>query len=255
MRIRPMSVAGTFYPDSCKEIEAFIQKNQTSVHANFSAKAIISPHAGYIYSGKSANMVYSTLDKSRFSRVVIIGPSHRVAFKGASVALFDEYASPCGNLKIDTVYSKELIKKYAFLGFAEQIHQEHSTETQVPFIKHYLQDVEVVEIVYGDIAYQDLALVMQEILADDTTLLVISTDLSHFHNLQQANKLDNLCIEGVKNLDNKILESGCEACGMLGVKAIVSIASESQIIDYSTSYDASGDATRVVGYLSAILAI
>ncbi len=255
MSIRTMSVAGTFYSKSCKKIKAQIEKfnQKQSPKPKFKPKAIISPHAGYVYSGFTANAAYRLINKKKFKRVVVLGPSHHKPYKGASIALYDQYATPCGNLNMDKKYSQYLIEKYDFLSFSDTLHHEHSTETQMPFIKHYFPNVDVVEIVYGDIGYEKLALIIKEILDDKNTFLVVSTDLSHFYKLQDATKLDSLCIKGVKNLDIGLLESGCEACGLTGVKALVSVASQSQVIDYTTSYDVSGDKRRVVGYLSALL--
>ncbi|MCH9740884.1 MAG: AmmeMemoRadiSam system protein B [Epsilonproteobacteria bacterium] len=257
MSSRVMSVAGTFYPNSCQEIKKYITKfdamQKTEVKPKFEPKAIISPHAGYVYSGFTANCAYKLIDKSKFKRVVVVGPSHRIYMKGASIALYDKYDTPCGAVPIDIEYSKKLMQKYDVLGFANDMHKEHSTETQIPFIKHYFPETKIVEIVYGDIDYKELALVVKEVLDEPETLLVISTDLSHFHTLKEANKVDGLCIEGIKKLDMRLLNSGCEACGLLGVKALISVAKESQVIDYRTSYDASGDDKRVVGYLSVLV--
>jgi len=261
MSHRVMSVAGSFYPNSCAEIERYISKfNSISLSlapklswGASGTKAIIVPHAGYIYSGFTANLVYKIVAKQKFKRVVVIGPSHHYYFKGASVALYNSYDTPCGEVPIDLEYSKKLIEKYKILIHIDDMHHEHSTEVQLPFIKHYLPNIEVVEIVYGDIDYRDLAPIIKEILDEQDTLLVISSDLSHFHNLKEANRVDNLCIQGVEKLDVSILNSGCEACGLIGIKALISVAKESQIIDYRTSYDASGDKDRVVGYLSAII--
>jgi AmmeMemoRadiSam system protein B len=107
------------------------------------------------------------------------------------------------------------------------MHYEHSTEVQVPFIKRYMPNIEVVEIVYGDIDYKDLTPIVKEILNEPDTLLVVSSDLSHFHTLQEANQVDNLCIRGVEKLNINLLNSGCEACGLIGIKALVSVATES----------------------------
>jgi len=256
MSHRVMSVAGAFYPDSCQEINRYISKFNSIKIENpqpkFDPKAIIVPHAGYIYSGFTANEVYKLIDKTKFKRVVVVGPSHHFYLRGASVALYSDYDTPCGVLPIDLDYSNRLLDNHKILTHIDSMHHEHSTEVQMPFIKHYMPDIEVVEIVYGDIDYRDLAPILQEILDEAKTLLVISTDLSHFHSLQKANQIDNICIQGVANLDISLLNSGCEACGLIGVKALISVAKESQIIDYRTSYDASGDSQRVVGYLSAI---
>jgi len=143
--------------------------------------------------------------------------------------------------------------EYDLLHFYDEVHREHATETQIPFIQHYLPHLSVVEIIYGEIAYTALASILEKILNTPKTLLVISTDLSHFHPLKEASRLDAICLDGIKKLDVNRLEQGCEACGITGVKALISLAKESQVVDYRTSYDASGDAQQVVGYLSALV--
>jgi AmmeMemoRadiSam system protein B len=252
-----MNFAGAFYPDSCQDIQKYILAFNSvkikTAQPHFTPKAIISPHAGYVYSGFTANMVYKVISKYDFKRVVVIGPSHHFYSKKASVGLYNKYNTPCGDLTIDLEYSKKLIEKYDILTFIENMHKEHSTETQMPFIQHYLPQAKVVEIVYGDIDYKSLIPIIKEIIDEPKTLLVVSTDLSHFHNLSVANQIDNICIKGIKELNVSTLENGCEACGLIGVKALVSVAKESMIADYRTSYDASGDSQRVVGYLSAFL--
>ncbi len=260
MSHREMSVAGSFYPSSCEEIEQIIAKFDTiqkEFHQiSFNPKAIISPHAGYIYSGFTANCAYKLIDKNLIKRVVVIGPSHREYIKGASIALQNYYDTPCGDLEIDVTYSRSLGQKYNFLTFEERLHFEHSTETQMPFIRHYFPDAKVVEIVYGEIEYQQLVPLVEEVMADENTLIVISTDLSHFYKLSDANTLDSICLKAIKELDIEGMR-GCEACGIIGVKALMMAAKnrslKSQLIDYRTSYDASGDDISVVGYMSALV--
>ncbi len=260
MSSRNMSVAGTFYPSECSEIERYIQTfNQavSSKKGKLSARAIISPHAGYVYSGFSANAAYSLVDTQGIKRVVLIGPSHRVYLKGASVALYEEYLSPCSKMKMDMEYSKALIERYELFSFDPSAHAEHSTETQVPFIQHYFGPVDLVEIVYGDIDYAAFVPLIEELLKDEESFLVISTDLSHFYTLEEAKALDSICLKAVEDMDMKGLDSGCEACGKIGVKALVQAAENlglgSRVVDYRTSYDASSDASRVVGYMSALI--
>lgn len=262
MSNRNMSVAGTFYPSDCSEIKKKIEEFSSKQDVKrrdlkVLAKAIISPHAGYIYSGFCANAAYSMIDTKKIKRVIIIGPSHRVYLKGASVAMYDSYISPCANLSIDLEYSKELIDKYEDFSFFPSAHHEHSSETQVPFIEHYFNSVSIVEIIYGDISPKSLIPVIEESLEDEHNLLVISTDLSHFHNLQEANERDNICIKAVKEINHLGLDDGCEACGMTGVKAMLEVCSsyglKTQIIEYRTSYETSLDKNRVVGYMSALI--
>jgi len=257
--MRKMSVAGTFYPAECEEIKRYIKvfNSDKKTEDLLKAKAMISPHAGYVYSGFTANMTYSHLDTRGFKRVVLIGPSHRVYLKGASVALYESYASPCADVKIDLLYANSLIRDFNFISFEPSAHQEHSTETQVPFIEHYFENIELVEIVYGDMGFEALVPLIERILDEEETFLVISTDLSHFHDLSKANKIDKACLEGVENLDIDLKESPCEACGLLGVKALIQASRKkglsSRVMDYRTSYDASSDRSRVVGYMSALI--
>jgi AmmeMemoRadiSam system protein B len=251
-----MNFSDSFYPNSCEKTNEYFKtfsSFQKKINPSFTPKALIVPHAGYIYSGYTANCAYELLERKSYKRVVVIGPSHREYLKGASVAMYNNYDTPCGELAIDLVYAKKLMAKYTFLSFEKRLHKEHSTETQMPFIKHYFPHAKVLEIVYSDITREEMTPMFEEILADKETLLVVSSDLSHFYTLKKANEIDKLCIDAIKNLDLKALESGCEACGLLGIRTLVSVAKESQVIDYRTSYDANGDDVRVVGYLSALL--
>lgn len=264
MSIRNTSVAGSFYPNSCEEIKRYIEhfneilKNANySIETNIKPKAIIVPHAGYIYSGFTANVAYRYTKNIKPKRVIVIGPSHKVFLDGASVGLFEQYQTPCANLEMDIVYSETLIKNFNFLDFDEKAHAEHSTETQFPFIQNYIKNISVVEIVYGKIDFSNLSKLIDFILKDDQNLLIVSTDLSHFYNQNEANKIDNICLHAIADIDIKAFDNGCEACGIVGVKALVESAKKmgfkTKIIDYRTSADTSGDTTRVVGYASALI--
>jgi len=260
MSSRNVSVAGTFYPSECSEIKRYIKAFSEQIPsdpAKVKARAIISPHAGYIYSGFTANMAYKMINTQGIKRVIVIGPSHRVYIKGASVALYDNYNSPCGELDMDKTYSKKLIDSYEYLNFDSSAHAEHSTETQIPFIQHYFEKVELVEIVYGDIDFSKLVPIIDTALKDEENFMIISTDLSHFYTLEDANRLDSICLKAVENMELTKLDKGCEACGMIGVKAILQSAKklglQSKLVDYRTSYDASSDASSVVGYMSALI--
>ena len=263
MNIRKSVVSGSFYPDKKKEILKYINhfnSFKTNSETFEDIKAIIVPHAGYIYSGFTANLAYQLVSSSKkqIKRVVVIGPSHRVYLKGASVALYDEYETPLGNLKIDKEFSQKLIDKYDFLNFNVECEFEHSTETQAPFIKHYFENIQLIEIVYGQIDYKDLSKVIDEVLEDKSNFVVISTDLSHFYTLEEANKKDNICLEAIDKKDLKLFDY-CEACGKIGVEAIINWAIknnyETKILNYCTSADVTKDKSRVVGYTSALIGV
>jgi len=263
--IRIAGNMGAFYPAQCSEIEKMIAHWNGILDEALTDKsvldarprAIIAPHAGYVYSGFTANIAHRVLGKAHPKRVVVIGPSHHVYFEGVSVALSDEYQSPCGPVAIDRTYSEALAREFGLIHVPEAHQKEHSTETQIPFIRHYEPKAKVVELIYGKIDYSALVPIIEKILADPDNAVVISSDLSHFYTLEQAKQLDSVCLAGVAEEDIALLDKGCEACGILGIKAMIAVAKKhgwkTRLLDYRTSADASGDTQRVVSYMSAII--
>jgi AmmeMemoRadiSam system protein B len=262
MTIRKDAVAGQFYPASSTEIEEMIEHYNKILDENLkdksvlnlSPRAIIVPHAGYVYSAFTANFAYRLLANTHAKRVVVIGPSHRVYLTGTSVSDYDSYETPFGDLPIDKTLVRDLEEKFGLI-FAPEAHQEHSTEVQMPFIKRYDPDASVVELVYGDEDPARLAEVIDYLLEDPDTIVVISTDLSHYYDIQKANNLDSICMQAVADLNPAELHQGCEACGKIGVEAMLIAAKKRGLkpvlLDYRTSADASGDESQVVGYMSA----
>lgn len=264
-RVRRAAVAGSFYPRRCSEIKRMfdkferLQKHYFEGHKlpGFKPRAIIVPHAGYIFSGYTASLAYRIAATAKPKRVIVIGPSHHYYFEGISVAEYDRFETPCGPLPIDTAYI-EKIKKYFPVAFVPRAHaKEHSTEVQMPFVKHYLPKAQVVEIVYGKADPKLLARLIYALLRDRENLLVISTDLSHFYTLEEAKKRDNVCLHAVMKRDPALLKRGCEACGFTGLEALLEVVRKAglktELLDYRTSADATGDEKRVVGYLSAVV--
>ncbi len=262
MTIRKDAVAGQFYPASSADIDAMIKHYNTILDEslkereilNLKPKAIIVPHAGYVYSAFTANFAFRLLANKRPKKVAVIGPSHRVYLKGTSISDYDFYETPFGELKIDKKLLKELEEKFS-LKFEPNAHYEHSTEVQMPFLKKYLPDVNIVELVYGDEVPANLAAIIEYVLKEEDTAVVISTDLSHYYDIEKANKLDSICMEAVANLNPEELHKGCEACGKIGMEAMLYAAKKEHLepilLDYRTSADAGGDESQVVGYMSA----
>ena len=261
---RDTSVAGSFYSNSCDDIKkqlkyfkSVLKSANFNANLNFLPKAIISPHAGFVYSGFTASVAYDLIKALKPKTVVVIGPSHKVTFKGASIAKYEQYNTPCGSINIDLNYTQYLQDKFDFIDFLPQVHHEHSTETQAPFIKDIFPLASIVEIVYGDIDYKKISQIVDDVLEQKDIFLVISTDLSHFYTKSEALRLDNLCLEAIDKLDINIWNKGCEACGRVGVKALINSANkyklQSRLLDYRTSADITKDDEKVVGYLSAIL--
>lgn len=264
MSHRSMSVAGSFYPADANEINEMISHYNTILQSHpdtvkrFDAlfgDAVIVPHAGWIYSGFTANIAFRILAKSQPKTVIVIGPSHRVGFQGVSIADNQYYQTPLGDLAINTSLVNDLKHRFSIPYFS-QAHSEHSTEVQMPFIKHYLPDTQVIELVYAYAQPELIEPIIAYVLSLQDTAIVISTDLSHYYTLDEAQQLDSICLDAIENEDIHVLNKGCEACGIIGVKAMLTVAKQkglqSTILDYRTSADASGDTSRVVGYMSAL---
>lgn len=256
---RKMNVSGAFYPGRTVEIERYFEHFSTVYDEEKSlpqlkSRVAIVPHAGYIYSGYSANVAYRILGQSGVKKFVVIGPSHKIGFDGASLCDFSSYETPLGDIDASASLYQALKEKLD-LPCVLEAHQEHSTEVQFPFIKHYIEDAQIVEIVYSYANAAALSQVIDYLLEHSDCGVIISTDLSHFHSLSNATRLDNICLEAIENIDVQKLHGGCEACGKIGVEALLLSAKKfglkSQLLDYSTSADASGDTDRVVGYVSA----
>jgi len=257
MSARTTAHAGTFYPAEASEIERYFTafEEMGNVDVPETPRAVIVPHAGYVYSGFTAHLAFEQLRHAKAKRAIVIGPSHRVAFHGMSVSLFDEFSTPLGSIKIDKAYAESLKEKYG-LAFEPEMHHEHSTEVQMPFIKHYAPQLQVVEMVYGAFDPQVLGRIITDLLKDATNIVVISTDLSHFYTEEEANRLDNVCLNAIDKKEPSLLHQGCEACGAIGVEGMLIAARndnlEVKLLDYRTSSWATKDTSNVVGYTSAV---
>lgn len=262
--LRKAVVKGSFYPESCVEIKSFIktfneafeqQKISTQLQTII-PRAILVPHAGYIYSGLTANFAYRFLKNAKPKRIIVIGPSHYHLFEGVSGSFYEAFETPCGNLTIDTPYLIALAKKFN-IGFQETAHlKEHSTEVQMPFIQHYFPKIPIIELIYGQVEQEQLVNIIVALLHNKDNLVIISSDLSHFYSIEKAQMHDNICLQALSKLNTLTLHKGCEACGFKGIEAMIEASNRlslsSKLLDYRTSAYVSGDETSVVGYLSAL---
>lgn len=267
--IRPAQVAGYFYPADpaklSKEINQMldISKKQDRAENIF---GIISPHAGYTYSGKTAAYSYNQLKGKSYKRVVIISPSHSEYFPGVSIFDGDAYETPFGMVEVDKEFAMKLVgnSKSIFLG-SKGHQREHALEVQLPFLQIVLEDFKIVPIVMGDqdkVYVDKLAKQLAEVV-DDDTLVVASCDLSHHHSKAEADRLDSNVAERINNFDFENLQKDldnhiCEACGGGPVIAMMKAAklknkNHSAVLHRSDSGDITGDTKEVVGYLSAVI--
>jgi MEMO1 family protein len=267
--IRLPKVAGMFYPSSKFELEEMIFKYFSAI--NISEKfnsigGIISPHAGYVYSGKTAAAAYKALEGLHFKNVIVLAPSHREYFPGISVYYGDAYKTPLGEIEINKILRKKIINQSEFIFEGEDGHRgEHALEVQLPFLQVMLGDFYLIPIVIGDqskIFVDELADVLTNIL-DDETLLVASSDLSHFYNRHKARIKDGLIVEHINKyefneLQNDLEKKNCEACGGgTIVSAMKALKNKnfvhSKVLMQTDSGDVTGDTSEVVGYLSALI--
>ena len=261
MSIRKTVVAGSFYPNEKDEllslINSFSTLEKNTIKNDFEyINSLIVPHAGFIYSGELSNISYSLCSNQNPKRIIVIGPSHDTLFDGSHICLNTEYETPLGNIKVDLEFSKALKNKYSFFNTNEECEFEHSTETQAPFIKYYFPSAKIVEIIYGNQNVNELVELIDQIIEDEENLLVISTDLSHFHSLEKAKELDIFCMTAIDQKDISILNLS-EACGKIGIEAILNVAIKkslkTKVLKYTTSYDTNHDKSNVVGYTTALI--
>jgi AmmeMemoRadiSam system protein B len=269
--IRPSILEGSWYPKDpralSKMVEGFL-KQAEEAQCRGVPKALVVPHAGYIYSGHVAAHGYALLRDMNFRRVVLVGPSHRARFSGASVNLQGGYKTPLGIVPIDQSFGKELIDGSDIFRWIPKAHAlEHSLEIQLPFLQKVLSTVQIVPILMGTQNWETCRTLSQALIKalgpSPETLLLASTDLSHFHPYGEAKKLDRTFIECVQNMEPQALsraltQGKTEACGggptMAVLLAAISLgANRACILKYANSGDVTGDHSRVVGYLSAAI--
>ncbi len=259
--VRKAVQKGRFYPAEANDILKMIRHWELILEQNgldqveITPEAIVSPHAGYIYSGFTANTAHRLMPHKNPQTVVVIGPSHYVYIPGMSLGPFKWYETPFGFVEGDLVLAEDLSGRFDFVYEPGAHQREHSTEVQFPFIAHYMPQARILEIIYGDVHPDKLREVIDYLLSIPGVGVVVSTDLSHYYPAEKAKILDSYCINATQKIDPLLLESGCEACGKTGLEAMLLSARDlqlkSRVLDYRTSGDVTGDYSSVVGYMSA----
>ena len=253
MSVRPAAVSGLFYDDDPARLQRHVADLLAACPAPGPApRALIVPHAGYIYSGATAALAYRQLAPLRHSirRVALFGPAHRVYLRGMALPSVDSFATPLGEVSLDTVAMGN-IARLADVTVDDEPHaQEHSLEVQLPFLQTVLEYFTLVPVVVGDCPPQTVAQVMDLLAEGPGTLLVISTDLSHFHNYEQAEQLDARTCDRILARDSGL--HGKEACGARVLNGLLSsdfcADLDMELLGKCNSGDTAGDRQRVVGY-------
>jgi len=253
--VRKPGVAGSFFPADEKKLDEMIDGflDDAEKQNLYGVLALVSPHAGYVYSGKTAARGFKQLTDSTIKTVVVIAPSHRAAFKGASIADVTHYKTPLGEIALSDKVNQLRTQK-VFVSNPNAHSKEHSLEVQLPFLQKVLGDFKLVPIVTGSVDPAEIAEAIKPIL-DDNTLIIASTDLSHYHDYDTAVRMDAKTVDAIASLDfNTMRLSGCEACGKTPTLVLMHLANDlnwrSRVLDYTNSGDTAGDKQRVVGYAS-----
>jgi AmmeMemoRadiSam system protein B/AmmeMemoRadiSam system protein A len=251
--------AGRFYPADQAELNALLEaleqkarETKVSLPANQTLKAIILPHAGYIYSGWTAAHAVHVLDGTQFQKVIVLAPDHRVGFRNGMISAVDAYRTPLGDIGLhrDAVKLREGSDLFAASRLSDK--SEHSLEVLLPFLQHFLPAFEMVPIVLGPSDASAVAQALAPHLATDT-LLAVSSDLSHFLSYDEAVSKDRETIDMILKLDAEALARRREwACGREPIRVLLALAQRfdwrPHLLHYSNSGDTAGDKARVVGY-------
>jgi AmmeMemoRadiSam system protein B len=254
MNVRRAAVAGLFYPQEPAILQTQVKGylEQAPVAVGPPPRALIAPHAGYIYSGPVAGSAYrqlAALDHTRPYTVFLLGPSHRVAFHGVSVCAFDAYETPLGRIPVSPL-AHTLAQQLGFLPKADL--QEHSLEVHLPFLQMSLPAFELVPMVIGNASPWALAKVLAPFAHDPYNLFVVSTDLSHYHPYDEARAIDATANQAIPALDIQRMATEGDACGLIGVLALMDVARtagwQGTLLDYRNSGDTVGPRDQVVGY-------
>jgi AmmeMemoRadiSam system protein B len=251
--VRQPVVAGAFYPANPAVLRADVADYlECDVPPGDVPRAVIAPHAGYVYSGPIAGSAYRRLVGAReaINRVLLLGPSHRVAFRGIAATGMDAFATPLGDVPVDQ-QANEIVLALPFVHVREAAHaQEHGLEVHLPFLMAVLDSFSIVPLVVGDASPDDVAAVIKA-LWSDTTLVVVSSDLSHYHDYLTARRMDAATSEAIRTLHPEAIGHDA-ACGRIAVNGLLTFARrhglQAEVLDLRNSGDTVGSRDQVVGY-------
>jgi hypothetical protein len=255
-RVRKAAVAGLFYPGEPAALRSAATRLLEQAPADTAEpsppKALIVPHAGYVYSGPIAAAAYARIVplRDRISRVVLIGPSHHAYFHGIALPEAEVFSTPLGDIRVDAELKAELLGGEDVLVSDVPHAAEHCLEVQLPFLQSILGDFSILPLVAGVASPEDVAAVLADVWGDDETLILASSDLSHYHSYQAARGRDARTAAAI--VDRQPSLSPEQACGAVAINGLLTLAREMNLavdqIACLNSGDTAGDRTRVVGY-------
>lgn len=251
-QVRRPAVAGTFYPEAASQLRATITAFMGQADGGTRPpRAIIAPHAGYVYSGPIAASAYAHVaaGKELFRRVILLGPAHRVPVNGLAVSSADVFATPLGEVALDKDVIAQLLKLPQVITDDEAHRPEHGLEVHLPFLQSILAPFSLVPIVVGRATAEEVAQVLEPYADDRQTLIVVSSDLSHYQPYEVARRLDRETSREIEALQP--LAAG-QACGWHAINGLLQLATtkgwEVVTVDVRNSGDTAGPRHQVVGY-------
>ncbi|MBL6913625.1 MAG: AmmeMemoRadiSam system protein B [Puniceicoccaceae bacterium] len=252
--IRNPAVAGLFYPDDRDELASTVDSFLLDAVGSVTApKAIIAPHAGYQYSGPIAGSAFASVKPiaDRINRVVLLGPSHRIAFTGLAVSSADAFQTPLGAIPLDRAAIDQVLPMEQVIELNQAHTLEHSLEVELPFLQVVLGKFTLVPLVVGDASFQEVAEVIDALWGGDETLIVVSSDLSHYLEYRQAQALDAKTRRAIETLQPEAIKPE-QACGRIPIGGLLLSARKHgrhvTTLDMRSSGDTAGSKHKVVGY-------
>jgi AmmeMemoRadiSam system protein B len=255
MQLRKPAVAGSFYPAQPDRLRRQVVELLTDARTalKITPKALIAPHAGYIYSGRIAALAFATLFDSAptFTRIVLIGPAHYIAIRGVAFPTIDTFETPLGHVPVDHDGFNDIMG-LPFVSRNDAAHApEHALEVELPFLQIVLPSFSLLPLVVGDATAHEVAQVLARLWSGPETLLVISSDLSHYHSYETARRLDATTAAAIENGDWASLGPG-QACGYLPIAGLLIEANRRNLkarrLSLCNSGDTAGPRDQVVGY-------
>ncbi|MDD2915091.1 MAG: AmmeMemoRadiSam system protein B [Gallionella sp.] len=251
--VRPPAVAGMFYPADARQLAHDVRQLLTAaIPYQLTPKALIVPHAGYIYSGAIAATAYAALQTvaARIRRVVLLGPTHRVAVRGLALPGVDAFDTPLGRVMLDEAAARA-IAHFSQVGINAETHAlEHSLEVQLPFLQSVLSDFTLLPLAVGMASAEEVAEVLETLWGGDETLIVISSDLSHYLPYSTAQRVDNETVQSILKLLQPVAHE--RACGGTPISGLIVAAKKHHLtphlLDLRNSGDTAGSRDQVVGY-------
>ena len=259
-RVRPAAVAGLFYPQDARELRRVVTGHVDACTRSGPArqpKALIVPHAGYPYSGAVAGCAYRVLrdSKAQVRHVVMLGPSHRVPMRGLAVPSVDCFVTPLGEIPVDAAMRQHL-RELGLVGVSDAPHAvEHSLEVQLPFLQVVLGAFDILPIAIGLSPPEQVARALDGAWNGPDTLVLVSSDLSHYHTSEEARQLDTQSTQAILERRSDLPDE--QACGARAINGLMQVARRRglsvELLDQRNSGDTAGDRSRVVGYGSYAL--